>query len=404
LLARDNRFGIQSGEGSSVADSRTRLANRITRRLPVLTKTLMRDPYAEQSAPIAADTLRLLVRGLHDEPAVSDADLNSLRNAAIQHADEGTPLRTLVSGCHAAARIVGGALLEEVPAEEAALLRGAGERLLRVLEEVTRTVTEAYLEEQFAIRGEERDAKRALAGALISGEHAGGPAARLGVRIAAAYVVLALRYHSLEGEDEAPVAAVAARHRMRRTQEQLDKFTGESVLSLLDPGGGSALLPTDPDNVNTLLSRLPTLLRGIQVATGTTPIAGAAGCVGVIAVSRAAQQARDVLGIAGRLGRPPGVYTLNDVLLEYQLTRDSDARPMLAGLLDPLEGNTDLVQTLESYFGHDLDRRSTAAALHVHPNTLDYRLRRVAQLTGLDPGKPSGQQLLAAALTARRLV
>ena len=371
-----------------------------------MTTELMREPATARCAPIATDTLRLLVGGLHDPRSLSDDDLRPLRAAAVQCADDGTPLRELVTSCHVAARVVGAALLDEVRADDADTLRAAGGALLRVLEDVTRTVSEAYLEEQFAIRADERDARRALAAALISGEHVDGPAARLGVRVAPAYAVLALRFDVAvdEGTENATAAAIAARHRMRRTQEKLDAFAGEPVLSLLDAGGGTVLLPTVADELNGMLSRLPTVLKRIHDATGTAVIAGVAGCVGVIAVSRAAQQARDVLGIAGRLGRPPGVYTLNDVLLEYQLTRDSDARPMLAGLLDALDGNADLVQTLETYFAHDLDRRSTAAALHVHPNTLDYRLRRVGQLTGLDPGKPSGQQLLAAALTARRLV
>ncbi|EUA48338.1 putative transcriptional regulator [Mycobacteroides abscessus subsp. abscessus] len=36
----------------------------------------------------------------------------------------------------------------------------------------------------------------------------------------------------------------------------------------------------------------------------------------------------------------------------------------------------------------------------MHPNTLDYRLRRVAELTGLDPAQPSAARTLAAALLA----
>jgi sugar diacid utilization regulator len=58
---------------------------------------------------------------------------------------------------------------------------------------------------------------------------------------------------------------------------------------------------------------------------------------------------------------------------------------------------------LETYLGTDLDRRRTAAALHVHPNTLDYRLRRVVELTGLDPSTARGLQLLGAAMAARQL-
>jgi DNA-binding PucR family transcriptional regulator len=62
-----------------------------------------------------------------------------------------------------------------------------------------------------------------------------------------------------------------------------------------------------------------------------------------------------------------------------------------------------MLHTLETYLERDLDRRGTAAALHVHPNTLDYRLRKIVDLTGLDPSTVRGLQLLSAALTARRV-
>jgi DNA-binding PucR family transcriptional regulator len=41
--------------------------------------------------------------------------------------------------------------------------------------------------------------------------------------------------------------------------------------------------------------------------------------------------------------------------------------------------------------------------LMVHPNTLDYRLRRIQELTGLELSSARGIQILGAALTARRL-
>jgi DNA-binding PucR family transcriptional regulator len=91
------------------------------------------------------------------------------------------------------------------------------------------------------------------------------------------------------------------------------------------------------------------------------------------------------------------------VLLEYHLTRPSEALPGLVGLLDPLERNPDLLLTLDTYLAENLDRRRTAAALHVHPNTLDYRLKRISGLTGLEPTTTAGLQLLAAAAMARRL-
>src|SRR5690606_13289756 len=43
-----------------------------------------------------------------------------------------------------------------------------------------------------------------------------------------------------------------------------------------------------------------------------------------------------------------------------------------------------LQRTLQAWFAHDMKRSATASALHLHRNTLDYRLNRVAELTELD--------------------
>ena len=85
-----------------------------------------------------------------------------------------------------------------------------------------------------------------------------------------------------------------------------------------------------------------------------------------------------------------------------RLSRPSEALTGLAGLLDPLLGNPDLLRTLKAYLDTGLDRRRTAELLHVHPNTVDYRLRRAVALTGLDPVDPDQLQRIGAALAARR--
>ncbi|MCP9953823.1 PucR family transcriptional regulator [Actinomadura madurae] len=103
-----------------------------------------------------------------------------------------------------------------------------------------------------------------------------------------------------------------------------------------------------------------------------------------------------------RAGRPPGLHRLADVLLDYQLSRPSGALPALAGLLAPLDRKPDLLRTLEHYLACDLNRRATGAALHVHPNTVAYRVRRISALTGLDPSCAGDLRLLHAALVARR--
>ncbi len=120
-------------------------------------------------------------------------------------------------------------------------------------------------------------------------------------------------------------------------------------------------------------------------------------------VSEAVQEAREVAQLASAIGRPPGMYRLDDVLLESVLVRPSTVTERLMQLVAPLAEGTALRETLETYLAADLDRRRAASALHIHPNTLDYRLRRIHELTGLAPTTTHGLQLLSAALIASRL-
>jgi DNA-binding PucR family transcriptional regulator len=68
------------------------------------------------------------------------------------------------------------------------------------------------------------------------------------------------------------------------------------------------------------------------------------------------------------------------------------AQPLLAGLLSAEllgalkpgdEFHRELASTALSYLDHGQRLDHTAAALHVHPNTVRYRLRRLQEITGL---------------------
>ena len=48
-----------------------------------------------------------------------------------------------------------------------------------------------------------------------------------------------------------------------------------------------------------------------------------------------------------------------------------------------------LWEAVVAYFDHDLDVVRTAAALHLHPNSLRYRLARVEKLLGRSLKQPS---------------
>jgi hypothetical protein len=381
-----------------------RMIDRFVEEIP-LYGVLPREQLEGEILDITAANLRLFFAALRADRSLTDEELAGVRLSAARRAEERVPLDAVLTAYHVGGRIGWEALVADAQPDETAALIAAGSRVLAYVQQVTAAVAAAYLEEQQTIYGEERDARRALASALLAGEPADGIAARLGAQIAESYVVVAIRLAAHPDEAEKGVGgAIAARRKVRRVQSALDAFAGEPVLSLLEPGGGAALLPTLPDEAAALADRLPELVAQLREASGADALAGGAVAHRAADVVRAARQAGDVVRLARSLGRPPDGYQLRDVLLEYQLTRPSDATEELLRLLDPLDRNPDLPHTLDVYLAHDLDRRQTAAALHVHPNTLDYRLRRIVELTGLDPSTTRGLQLLGAALAARRLV
>lgn len=63
--------------------------------------------------------------------------------------------------------------------------------------------------------------------------------------------------------------------------------------------------------------------------------------------------------------------------------------------------NEQLIQTLEAFFEHDQTIGETAAALAIHRHTLTYRLRKVKELTSLDPTRFRDAVLFHIALLVR---
>jgi DNA-binding PucR family transcriptional regulator len=59
--------------------------------------------------------------------------------------------------------------------------------------------------------------------------------------------------------------------------------------------------------------------------------------------------------------------------------------------------------TLEAFFAAELSIADAARTLLLHPNSLRYRLRRIAELTGLDPRRPTDAiELITAARVMSR--
>jgi DNA-binding PucR family transcriptional regulator len=62
------------------------------------------------------------------------------------------------------------------------------------------------------------------------------------------------------------------------------------------------------------------------------------------------------------------------------------------------------LDTVSTYLDSGGSIEATARAMFIHPNTVRYRLKRVADLTGYSPGNPRDAFTLRVALTLGRLL
>ncbi len=93
-----------------------------------------------------------------------------------------------------------------------------------------------------------------------------------------------------------------------------------------------------------------------------------------------------------------------DLLPERVLAGDGHARRHLVeDVYRPLAAQRDTLEiTLSTWFGQAGSTEATARALFVHPNTVRYRLRQVAELVGLGPHDPRDALTLRLALVLGR--
>ncbi|MEV0827116.1 PucR family transcriptional regulator [Nonomuraea rubra] len=372
-----------------------KLARRLVRCFAEQLPVYRRLPKEELDGDITAITehnLRLISRAFREGRPPTRADLLPLRESAARRAQEGVPLEALLAAYHLGARLVCERLFARAGPDDLADVLEAGRIVLLYMEAATLAVCSAYLEERESLLSQEQHAMHATVAALLGGDRA----ALAGVRLPPRYLVLAVAAGRHPDED-GPGAPVAGRRKLHRLRMALQRFAAEPVLPALDTAGGLVLVPLQGEEPG-----LAELAEAAGRSAGV-PVWLAAECAPPQGVPAAARLVEEVLEVVRVFEQPPGGYRLADVLLEYQLTRSSQATALLAGLLDPLLDNPDLLRTLTAYLDTGLDRRRTAELLHVHPNTVDYRLRRVVVLTGLDPMDPAHLQRIGAALAARRL-
>jgi hypothetical protein len=301
------------------------------------------------------------------------------RASAKNRATEGMPLEDLLRAYRMGGTAAWKVLVAEADAAagERDELPRAAELVMEYLDQASGTVAAAYLEERQHLVSEEERGLRALLDALLGGEaldaghHA--TAERLGFAVAGEHAAFAV---AVPGEGARAHARAAAALRGAGT---LALTEGDRVVGLAARGRGpsSSALPAGAvavvdDEVarDELGASLADVRLGMDIAVG----AGRSGVVAVRALSL------DLL-----LARAPRV-----------------AADLRRRVLGPLGGGSerggDLLETVTTYMRLGRDRRRAAERLHIHPNTLDHRLRRARELTGLNLDVPEDLATMVLAL------
>ena len=129
----------------------------------------------------------------------------------------------------------------------------------------------------------------------------------------------------------------------------------------------------------------------------------------VLGLSKSFKEAIQALDVGTRLEGAGNIYHINDLgigrlLAEIREDTQQEIIKKTFYSVKDVRGkkiNETLLETLKAFFDNNLSISRTAQTIYVHRNTLLYRLRRVKEITGLDPKKFDDAVQLRMALKMR---
>ncbi|MGW4993715.1 PucR family transcriptional regulator [Streptomyces mirabilis] len=341
---------------------------------------------------IAAWGLERLLHLWVTDGALEPSDLRRLRGIAAARAADGRPVQAVLRAYRVAATVLTDEIAARAPRLAAADAFALTRMLLTALDTLSEEMTTAYAATDEDLAADRDRALRLLLDDLIAGRHASVGAlsdrsARLGVQLPDPYCLLVAE----------PVGA-------ERPDMALDAATGllEALAVPGDEGVSSATVRG---------SRAVLLLPGAAAARAGVVLGARSwrGCAitgeSLDRVAVAHRLAADALDTAPAHAHRPGrVLTDADAHVLALLgghpaaAPDQVARLVLGPLTDP--GQRHLMEALTAY----IDAGSASAAarvLHLHAQSLRYRLRRIHALTSRDPRDPWQRLTLDIARTIR---
>jgi sugar diacid utilization regulator len=184
------------------------------------------------------------------------------------------------------------------------------------------------------------------------------------------------------------------RSRVNEVVKHFCESRGAGVVTVIRESEVVVLLPDDPPggpNAEQLgaecLAYCRDLFPDARITIGLSGVRS-----GAAHLSRAYDEARRTVDAATRLRRHGAVVTFDGLgihRLLLQLPELDELRAFADDVLGPLRRydrshGSQLIETLAAYFQDGPGLRRMADRLHVHPNTVTYRLRRISEIAELD--------------------
>jgi hypothetical protein len=338
------------------------------------------------------DNLAHILGQLAGEPLPG---LEPPRETGRRRADQGVPLPVVLHAYRVAGKFIWSAILAEAEGDEVATtaLLHAGSELWLIIDERSGAVTDAYRDAVAARAHSDSQTRNALLDVVLRGDLGDGSrlwesAATLRLPQTGTFVIVAAQ-PPRPAVESIPHAEEALRQRGIRSAWRVEVDTHIGVVTLTPRFGIEKLCgflgesTTGPVGLSTpysSLDRTPAALRQARLAYAT-------GTPGSREIVRYEQ-----VPVAILLASAPDAGT-------------AVARAVLGPVLDlpPAECEV-LLSTLRVWFAEHGATSAAADRLHVHRNTVRYRLKRVEDLTGHRLSEPIGIAELHLALEATRIL
>lgn len=263
--------------------------------------------------------------------------------------------------------------------------RAGREAMIDLLDLLERTMLEAYTAMQHQISASNLLTEPTLFSRLA-----------IGSPIDASEVEDLARVLGLEDTDQSRFIAVAAILEDSSDAAAIERIRHHLVFRLSSATGATALSGTVQIDGGRSIALLALAWPGssaelvavVELAIAETalrePVRASIGepRLGLVQLNVSCRQAIQTLDVAGHLpARQATRYV--DALLEILVQREPHVmRELRARYVAPIGG--DLEKTLRCYIGNNMSLSATATELHMHKNTVIYRLRRIESVTGLD--------------------